>query len=338
MNVSKEISFYMNNLNSIVIIGFSEKLKELVKYNDSLNIKTLLITSPDQKKYIDNELEYFVFEKLNTSFINFIKKKVNIENTLFVSLGARYIFNKNIIKKVFRNKLINFHSTRLPFDAGSGGYSWRILKGDRINNQLVHLVDENIDSGPIIDYETNLFPSYCKIPKDFNQFSENKFVLFYKKFIKKIISNYKFILKYQTNYIGSYTPRLNTKINGFIDWSMDSHDLFKFINAFDDPYDGASTYLNNRKIGKVFIKSVHLHGGEVLSHPFMSGIVSRHNGDWVVVNTNGKYSLIIEKVLDIKGKNIISEIKVGDRFFTPHSKLDFAKNKRIFYSSKGLKK
>ena len=55
---------------------------------------------------------------------------------------------------------------------------------------------------------------------------------------------------------------------------MDSYDLFNFINAFDEPYKGASTFLNNGNFGKLYLKKVHLHGGDSSNHPFMSGIVS----------------------------------------------------------------
>ena len=47
-------------------------------------------------------------------------------------------------------------------------------------------------------------------------------------------------------------------------------------------------------------------------------------------------SLIIEEVIDNKGTNIVDKIKVGDRFITPHNRLDVAK-KRVFYSPKGKK-
>ena len=69
----------------------------------------------------------------------------------------------------------------------------------------------------------------------------------------------------------------------------------------------------------------------------MAGIVARHDKDWLVVSTSGKHMLLIEEVLDHKGKNIISLVKAGDRFFTPAHELEKAKNKRIIYSSKGIK-
>ena len=42
-----------------------------------------------------------------------------------------------------------------------------------------------------------------------------------------------------------------------------------------------------------------------------------------------KHMLLIEEVNNSKGENIISKIKVGDRFFTPTEKLDQARAKEF---------
>ena len=175
---------------------------------------------------------------------------------MFVSLGARWIFNSDIIKNVMNNHLVNFHVSRLPFDKGGGGFSWRILNKDRINNQLVYLVDEGIDTGPIITSSASIFPSECKIPKDFELFYRRDFDIFFKDFILDIKNGSSFSLKPQQNYIGSYNPRLNTDKNGWIDWSWTTEKLEAFINAFDEPYAGASTLINNQRVR---IKNVLVH-------------------------------------------------------------------------------
>ena len=146
-----------------------------------------------------------------------------------------------------------------------------------------------------------------------------------------------FDLKNQVSYLGRYNPRLNTEIDGLINWDMDSYDLFNFINAFDEPFKGASTYLNNKNYGKLYLRKVHLHGGDTSNHPFMSGIISRHDKNWIVVSTKSKHMLLIEEVLDSKGKNIINNLKVGDRFFTPYKELENSKINKTSYNAKGLK-
>jgi len=233
--------------------------------------------------------------------------------------------------------LINFHCSRLPLDSGGGGFSWRIMREDRIDNQLVHLVDSGLDSGPVIDSYLSLFPKQCQIPIDFENFSQKKLIEFYSKFIKKIHKGKYFKLKPQSNFLGRYNPRLNSEKDGLIDWNLDSYDLYNFINAFDEPYIGASTYINNKNYGKLYLKKVHLHGGDSSNHPFMSGIVSRHDKNWIVVSTKSKHMLLIEKVLDKKGNNIIKKINVGDRFYTPDKEINKNKSVKTIFDSKGLK-
>ena len=75
----------------------------------------------------------------------------------------------------------------------------------------------------------------------------------------------------------TYYPRLNSKKDSWIDWNMNSKELERFIDAFDDPYFGAKTKINN-KIVK--LKKVQLHGGEVIPHNFMSGLIIRNDKNW----------------------------------------------------------
>jgi len=314
--------FLIKSIKNIVFFGYSEKIFELIEINKNLNLKSSVITTSDQANLIDSRIKKKVFNNIDNNFTNFISKNFDIKSTLFISMGARYIFTKKIINDLFLNNLINFHHSRLPLDAGGGGYTWRILREDRIDNQLVHLVDEGIDSGPIIESLASIYPSYCKVPIDFENYKLERFLEFYKKIILKIVSGKTFPLKIQANYFGRYNPRLSSDKDGHIDWNLDSRDLYNFINAFDEPYSGANTYLNNGDFGKLYIKKAHLHGGDFSNHPYLSGIVSRHDKNWIVVNTSGKHVLLLEEVLDKNGKNILSKIKVGDRFYTKVSELE----------------
>jgi len=326
--------FYIEKLEKIVFIGYSSVLDKLIEINNLLKISTDLITSSDQSKHL--KIKYKVFDKIDENFYKYVRTSCKIENTLFISLGSRLIFNNKTIK-FFKDNLINFHGTRLPYDSGGGGFSWRIMRQDRIDNQLVHLIDEGIDTGPIIDYSFSLFPKNCSIPIDFENYRLKKFLIFYKSFLIKLLKNESFNLKHQPKYIGRYNPRLSTLDNGYINWSLQPFELYNFINSFDDPYPGSLTFINSGNHGPIHLKSVHLHGGDSFSHPYMAGLVSRHDKNWIIVNTSGQYSLIIEQVLNSSGKNILKMIKPGDRFFTPQSYLEKSISKRVIYNSKGKK-
>lgn len=284
---------------------------------------------------IDKKIKFKIFDKVDKSFLNYLSKKFKVEETLFLSIGSRWIFEKKIIKSFFKNNLINYHPTRLPLDAGSGGFSWQIMRGDRIHNQLFHLVDESIDGGPIIINQISLFPSNCKIPKDYYDYYLSQFPLFYEKFINKLLKKDELFCKYQPDYLSRYCPRLNTDLNGWIDWSSNSLDLSRFIDAFDQPYKGASTLINGNRVR---IRDVHLHGGDSSNHRFMAGIISRVDKEWLIVSTVDKHMIIIKEVLNEKGKNIIKSLRAGDRFFTPSLKLDDAKKKRVKVNQKGFLK
>ena len=320
------------NYKNIFFLGAHQNFDELIEINKSFGLRTVIVTTSDQA--LENKLDQKkinIFDHLDSKFIKFLKKNGKIEESIFISLGARWIFSRELIH-FFKENIFNFHRSRLPFDAGGGGFSWRIMNNDRIDNQLVHKITDKIDEGPILMSDAEVIPSEFRLPEQIDNFSSKRFLSFYKNFINKISNGEKFIEKYQAKNIGSYYPRLNTLINGWIDWNYNSNELINFINAFDEPYFGASTMINNER---VYIKKAQLHGGEMPNHPFMTGIITRHDKDWIIVSTKDKNSLIVEIVNNNKKKNIISSLKEGDRFYSPIKYLENSKNQRIRYDSKG---
>ena len=62
--------FFIDKLNTVVFLGASQNFKELIKFNDSINIKSLIITSPHQFKIIpkDPSIKINIIESLDASF------------------------------------------------------------------------------------------------------------------------------------------------------------------------------------------------------------------------------------------------------------------------------
>ena len=332
----KKNYFNIKNLKNVVFIGCSLKIDNLCNFNKHNNIRSMIICGSDHKINAPNKFERLITNKFDSKVKKFIKKNFKNDETLFLSIGSRYIFKKKTINETFKNKLINYHASRLPFDAGGGGWSWRIMKNDRIDNQLFHLVDEKIDTGSIIKFEENLFPKSLSIPKDFEEFRRMKFFEFYKSFILDLKKKTSFKMLSQTPYIGSYYPRLFSKESGVIDWNLKPHQIYYFINSFDDPFSGAITRINRFDNKKFYIKKVQIHGGEASNHPYAKGIVLRKNKNWIIVSLDHEYSLIIENILNSKGKNIIADIRAGDRLFTTPSDISKSFSKRFYFNSAGL--
>ena len=92
--------FQIKNLECIVIIGSSPNIAEIVRIIEDLNLDYGIVTSPAQLPLFPKEYKPRVFEKLDEEFIAYIKHNYNIENTLFVSIAARWIFREKIFSKL----------------------------------------------------------------------------------------------------------------------------------------------------------------------------------------------------------------------------------------------
>ena len=110
-----------------------------------------------------NAFEFMLSEKIGRDE----KVKAAITpTTAGLSFGAAWIFEKAFID-LFDSYLLNLHGARLPQDRGGGGFSWRILRGDRMGVSLAHQIDPGVDTGNIVAYERYLFPDHSRTPADF---------------------------------------------------------------------------------------------------------------------------------------------------------------------------
>lgn len=305
-----------NKINHDLIIGPRHQ-KEIVAEN-----KTLI-------KLLGKNKNIFKITNLTSEFLKKYKKD---KKTVFVSFSSPWIFKNKDIKEIFKNKLINSHGSRLPQNRGGGGFSWRILCQNKLGYCALHHVDSKVDTGKILLIEEFTFPYKLCRPHEYISFQNEQEKIFLNKFLKKIQRKEIFKTIDQPEYLSSYFPRLSTDDNGWIDWSYKINDLFNFICAFDEPFDGASTYYKNQIVK---IKNVNLTKSDQPFHPFQYGLIYRKTEKFALVACK-EGSLIVSKIFNTKGKNIFNNLKVGDRFFTPLIKLDSAK-KRFYFNSKGKK-
>jgi methionyl-tRNA formyltransferase len=324
--------FCINDLKEIVFIGACPNLLDLLNVNKSLGLKSRVISSANQIEKLPKEIKPIILKNFSTNEVKkFLKKEFDVNKTIFLSISSMFIFKKDIIR-LLNGNLLNYFPSRLPYDTGRGGFSWHILREDRILNNVIHIIDETVNRGSIIFEEKKIFPSHCKVPIDYENFKWSEMTNFYFQFISKLKKGNNFNLKMQSDSIGRHNPSLNTLLNGYIDWNLDSYSLYNFINAFDEPFVGASTFVNRGRFGKLFLKKIHLHGGDTSNHPFMSGLISRHDKKWLVVSTTGKHMLLVEKIMNLAGENIIDKLKEGDRFFTPLKYIEKSKFDHIIYN------
>ncbi len=327
------------NIKKVVFIGSDEFLIELKKSLKIFNIEVLLITNKDQNNSQNKEINKIITSSIKKETVKkFLKKNnVNKDNSIFISYSSRFLFSKEIIKNLFFNKLFNIHCSRLPNDKGGGGYSWRIMRNDRIGNLCIHKInDASIDSGPIYKFHKYVLNRNLMIPQDILSDTVNRLVKFSREFIIDFFKGKKFSTYTSTNYLGSYFPRLKSSISSWIDWNEDPFDLINFINSFDDPYQGAQSLVNSKKISKVRIKKAQLTSSEFNSNTLTKGLIYRHDTSWINIALDTKFSLIVEDVRDFKNKSVLHLLKPGDHFKSSLKLLNKRTLSRIKYGPKGL--
>ncbi len=255
------------------------------------------------------------------------------DQTIGISFGAAWIFKKEFID-LFKGRLLNCHGSRLPENRGGGGFSWRILRGDRAGASVLHRIDPGIDTGDILFSEEYVFPDQCRLPADYQAYSIERYRKFFDRFFASIKAERSFTATPQQERSSSYWPRLVTDIHGYIDWSWSLQNIERHIRAFDDPYAGASTFVDGRKVR---LKKVGLSSADGLFHPFQNGLIYRISENSVFVATK-EGTLVIKTVLYEGGLEITDQLRVGERFHTPMQFLEEAKHFRAIYTPNGLKK
>ena len=298
----------------ISVVLFTDNIHLKMRDNQNIGFREKL------KNYEEKGLKIKNCKKIS---VDQIKKFVN-EKTLGLSINSKWIFEQEIID-LFKGNMFNYHNTRLPLERGAGAYTWRILSKSNLGGLTIHKMDAKLDTGDIIYKKNFIFPKTCKIAKDFYKYIEKKENKFLEEFIDKAKNNKKFKIKINLNKNSTYWPRLETKKHGFIDWNWTTKDIESFIHAFDDPYPGASTFLDNKRI---FLKKCQISNEKTDFHPYQAGIIIRKYNKSILVAANGK-GLIIHQILNKNGKDIFSQIKLGHRLHTPTSVLDDAKTYRV---------
>lgn len=330
-------------ISGVTLVGGGQLLRRLVLWAVSESIEVRVLTSPrlaDERQGGGDTLGRFLTRlgvkhavAANLEDASVTDLFEGTKNHFFLSLGAPWIFKEQDLARLFGGRLFNAHGTGLPNDRGGGGYSWRILMGKRFGFCTLHLVDAGVDTGPVAAIEEFLHTPRARVPQDFFEENQERYFPFITAFIDKYrLAEAEVFLETQPNWLATYWPRLSTDLQGLIDWSLSGQEIERFICAFDAPYSGASTFLGKKRVS---LKSVSLSSQEESFHPYQSGLVFRRNDVWLCVAVPGA-TLVVQSVTSADGSDVLGGVKVGDRFFTPGSFLEVARD-RVSYGPSGLR-
>lgn len=320
----------------VLLLGGGRVFRGVLDWVQSQNIALKVVTAPrhgveeeDGESLLaflqNREVDYIVVSDLDSPGVApFLS---GTEGFLCLSLGAPWIFRPHHIEELFRFGLFNIHESCLPRGRGGASHSWQILMGNRFGCCTIHRVESGVDTGEIIAQEDFIYPARARTPLEYANISREKAFGLVRSFVSGFLESGQVVQgRPQQDAFATYWPRLNAESNGLLDWGMTAQEIERFICAFDNPYRGASTFLNGHR---VFLKSVSLSSPDESFHPYQTGQIYRKSAAWVCVAVPGA-TLIIEDLRNEEGDSILAQVKVGDRFFTPLTQLERARKRARF--------
>ncbi|HDL01618.1 MAG TPA: hypothetical protein ENH23_05230 [candidate division Zixibacteria bacterium] len=328
-----EIKNYQS-VTDITLIGSGEPFIHAAKIllSSGYNLKAILAPRhatnilPLSNKSVEEALsqlniKYYILEDINE--FNSIADSIPSNNTsLALCFGPAWVFPRSVTEH-FGAGMINFNGIPIPRYLGGAHYTWQILNGDRTVGMAMQEITMNIDRGDILRFEEFLLGAEARVPQDYYEGTYKIACSFIEKFIDDIKNGESFKPVPYDIFEGRrfYFPRLLTLHQGYIDWSWTAEEIVRFCCAFDKPYPGASTYINNNR---VHIKNVSVEKGDGYTHPFCTGLIVRqsHGVAWVASKCG---ILVIREAVDENGKDILQSLKEGRRLYTPSNILDGAR-------------
>ena len=174
---------------NVILLGASNPFPVFRALCETNGVRCIVITSPDQWQSAPQLQADIVTEELSSAECAEKLNRILLEGEMItLSFGARWIINRKIRDTLFRGLVLNAHGTRLPNDRGGGGFSWRIMRGDRIGNLVLHQIDDGIDTGPIVLTEEYIVPRHIQTPAQHEKYYTEELSRFICDFMKKVFS------------------------------------------------------------------------------------------------------------------------------------------------------
>ena len=320
--------------NHIVIFGGSQLVLEFLKFLQKKKINFHYFTNRRQlndnltnnlslkDNLKKNKIKFYKTENINK---NKIIKKIFTKRSLGIGIGQPWKFQKKLIKLMNPN-LVDFMGIPMPMYRGGAHYTWMILNQNKDGGCFLQNVNENTlqgykDTNQYFLKKEYQYPKKLINPKDYFNYSIKIELKFLIKFLNKVKKCQTFSLKNLSKQNSILFPRLVSEINSYINWHLEIQELVRYINAFSDPYPGAITFLDGKK---VYLKNAKIYKKNNF-HSYTSGIIINIFQKKLFICAKG--GIFTATCVFFKNKNNIS---VGSRFCTNVNYLQHAKMHKKF--------
>ena len=278
-----------------------------------------IVTSKESSDYEYSSRDFkFFAEKNNIPFLYdpkiTLKSLKNILDgsipDICISVNYSGIIASDIIN-IFKYGILNAHGGDLPRYRGNACQAWALINGENKIGLCIHkMIGGELDSGDIISR------SYMKINinsriQEIYKWMKNEIPLLFIDSINKISKNPNYFLEKQSkNKIDALRCYPRIPEDGKINWSNNSIDIIRLINASSEPYSGAFCNYDDKKI--IIWRAKIIKTSEIYSA--ISGQISSLNKDGSVdvITGNGliKISVIGFANKKYKPNEILNKFRV----------------------------
>ncbi len=329
-------------IDHLLIIGGGALLARIAPKLESLGFAATIFTAPRHAEEPVTAEGLTLAEALRRADLPcFSSEEINDDErvprhihptTLGVAMGPAWVFKKPLLE-LLAERFVNVHPIPLPRYRGGAHHSWRIMRRDRQWGCYIQLIEEELDVGDVIKAQEYVLPESARIPADDVAIVLEEGQQFLEEFLQQVREGTTFRRVRLDEATSSYFPRLSTAHHGYADWAWGTKDLEAFLCAFDNPYAGAATFLNGKRVR---LKGCTAHADDGPFHPFQAGLIYRKGPEGVSVATHDG-TLVIKTVLNDAGENLVSQLRLGQRFYTPRRYVEAAMMDRAGYDARGLR-
>lgn len=239
---------------------------------------------------------------------SFVDRLSGMHPDLLVCVSYHAIFRAPLLA-VFSGRLINAHLAPLPHYRGRAPINWAIINGEDHTAVTVHLIDEGVDTGPILVQR--------RVPICEEDRAIDVVLRALPVFPVAVLAAVEQMAQGTSHPVrqdpadGSYFPR-RTPEDGLVNWDSETaQDIHRKIRALTDPYPGAYAFWGRRKV--VFLRSKH-PGNRARVTP-VGGLVFGTGSDGEIHVSTADGSLDIQLVRVGSEEGVASEIiPLGVRF------------------------
>lgn len=299
----------------IAIIGRGESLYNtaLKLLKDGHNIP-LIVTSKAPEDYIINETHYSELAKKNNSYFinthNINNPKIhenfsNLKMDFAVSVNYSGIIGNKFIN-LFKICVLNAHAGDLPKYRGNACLAWAMINKEKKIGLCIHkMIPDELDSGDIVAREYKEINTNTRIKSLFD-WQTKTIPLLFENALKTLQKQPNYFLESQDNSkIKPSRGYPRTELDLIIDWKKQPEDFVIHINVSSEPFKGAYTFLNGKKI--IFWRCEIFEDDEVFYAKEGQILKINYDKSIIVALKNGKVKVI---EIGYEGK----KIKPGEVF------------------------